>query len=92
MPLDADDPNVRTAVFGRQVEDFLNGDVGSYLVKCAQADIDEGLKELRAVDAEDPKAVRAAQNKVAVAESIMMWLGDAIQRGHAATELLQEEN
>lgn len=92
MPLDADDPNLRMAVFGRQVEDFLNGDIGSYLVACAQADIDEGLKELRSVNAEDPKAVRAAQNKVAVAESIMMWLGDAIQRGHAATELLQEEN
>jgi len=90
MPLDPDDPNLRMAVFGRQVEDFLNSDVGSYLVKCADADIQDGLQKLRTVDPEDPKAVRAAQNKVQVAESIMQWLGDAIQRGHAATELLKE--
>lgn len=91
MPLDPDDPNLRMAVFGRQVEDFLNGDIGSYLVKCAQAEIDEGLKALRTVDAEDPKAVRTAQNRVEVAESIMQWLGDAISRGHAAVELLKGE-
>lgn len=91
MPLDPEDPTVRTAVFGRQVEDFLNGDIGAFLLKRAQADITEGLDELRDVDPEDPKAVRAAQNKVRVAQSIINWLGDVVQQGHQAMAVLNGE-
>ena len=33
MRLDPEDPKVRWATFGRQVEDFLTGDIGDYLLR-----------------------------------------------------------
>lgn len=92
MPLDPHDPTVRTAVFGKQVEDFLAGDIGSYLVRQADAEIKAGLDELRDVNPEDAEAVRAAQNKVRVAQNIVNWLSDAIQAGHQAMAVIDGEN
>jgi hypothetical protein len=91
MQLDPQDPNVRIAVFGKQVQDFLDGPIGDYLVKRAQAEIDKGVAALKDCDAEDPKAIRTCQNQIRVAEMIIEWLGDAISYGEGATELLKEE-
>lgn len=91
MQLDPESPDVRLAVFGRQVEDFLETDIGQYLQERASQEILEGERLLRTVDPFDSKAVMAAQNKVVVAETLMSWLAEAIQKGQLATQLLQEE-
>ena len=89
--LSPDDPLVRWATFGRQVEDFLEGPIGSYLVKKAEEQSQEAMGKLKVVDPEDPKAVRALQNAVVVADSIMAWLGDAINEGQGALDALKED-
>ena len=91
QPLDTDNPELRVAVFGRQVEDFLDSDVGQYISQCAQIDIDEAISKLKYVDPDDPKEVRSAQFNLAVAERVLGWISDAIQRGHQSTELLKGE-
>lgn len=87
--LNPEDPNVRSAQFGRQVELFLEGDIGSHLLKKASEEIEEAIKQLKEVDPYDARAVQKAQNKVKVAESIAGWLGSAVLEGHEAIEELK---
>lgn len=49
------------------------------------------IDQLKTVDPEDAKAIRALQNKVTVAESILGWLGDVIHEGQVALEALKED-
>jgi len=92
MPLDANDPHVQDAVFGRQVELFLEQhDVGRYLAERATKDIELAMKELRDVDPTDAKAVMKAQFRLKVAESVVGWLADAINKGQIAQELVEGE-
>lgn len=90
MPLDPEDPKVRWAMFGKQVELFLQSDVGSYLVKRAKAECDEAVEQLKQVDAFDGKAVATIQLKARVADAVIVWLGDAIAAGESAIEQLKE--
>lgn len=89
--LDPDDPVVRWATFGRQVEEFLAGPIGSHLVRKAQAEIDDAVEKLKQVDPEDVRTIRTLQNKAHVAESIVGWLGDVIHEGQGALEALKED-
>lgn len=91
MQLDPEDPKVRWAMFGKQVELFLQGDIGSYLVKRAKQEGDEAVEELKKVDAFDGNAVAAIQLKARVADAVIVWLGDAIAAGESATEQLKED-
>lgn len=86
--LDPESPDLRRAVFGRQVELFLQSEIGQYIQQCVDAEIQEATEKLCRVDPEDPKAIRTLQNKVAVAESIMGWLTDAIASGSQSHEAL----
>lgn len=88
--LDPEDPLVRWATFGRQVEDFLNGHIGQYLVDKARRQSQEALDKLKVTDPEDAKTIRALQNQVQVADSILGWLGDVIHEGQTALEALKE--
>lgn len=91
--LDPESPLVRDAMFGKQVEQFLDGDIGNYLVKRAQTEIDVAIEKLKKVNPVDVDLVRTYQNDVKVAEFFIVWLGDAIAAGHAAIETLEgEEN
>lgn len=92
MQLDPNDPNLEAAVFGREVEHFLTGAIGSYLVKRAQNEIDAALNGLREVDPEDAKAVRALQNEAKVAQLVIDWLAEVIRRGQIATQVLEDVN
>jgi len=89
--LQANDPVVEDAVFGKEVEQFLETRVGAYLLRKAQDEASEALEALADVDPEDAKAIRTAQNKVKRADSIIGWLAEAIRTGIQATEQLRED-
>jgi hypothetical protein len=89
--LNPDDPTLRTAVFGKQVEQFMESDIGCYLTQCAEKDIEKGLAALRSADPFEPAKIVAAQMKVKIAETVMGWLGDAIRAGLQATEAIKED-
>lgn len=89
--LDPTDPRVDWASFGCQVEDFLKGPIGDYLIKKAQEQSAQAIEKLKVVSPEDPNAVRTLQNEIQVAESIVRWLGEAVHVGQMALEHLKEE-
>jgi len=88
--IDPESPDLQRAVFGRQVELFLESDIGVYLTQCAQTEINEAIEKLVKVDPEDPKAIRDLQHKIRVAESVMGWLADAVRSGSQAREAIEE--
>jgi hypothetical protein len=90
MPLDPEDPVVRSATFGRQVEMFLESDIGVYLVQRADEQAETALRELVVADPAKPDEIRAIQNRVKVADSVVSWLRDAIQEGAQAKGELSE--
>lgn len=80
----------RAIDFGFQVEAFLQSDIGQYLVKRAEGQIDEAVEELKLAPADAPEVIRAIQTRIRVAENVQYWLAEAIQAGYAAQEELIE--
>lgn len=91
MSLSPDDPTVRTAVFGKQVEDFLTSDVGTYLLQCASVQSEEATADLKEADPFKPEQIVAIQMRIKIADSVIGWLGDAVRAGQQATEHLRED-
>lgn len=73
---------------GLDVEAFLVGPVGKYLVLRAEADRGRLLDSLATVDPHDPQAISALQNKIGVLDCWQQWMADAITEGKQAEEQL----
>lgn len=76
--------------FGLDVQQFMGSTLGRYLQNKANADIEAALDALKTADPEDPKAIRKLQNDVAVAESVLLWLGEAVTEGEQAERQFHE--
>lgn len=89
-PLDPNDPEVHTAVFGQMVEDFLQTEIGMAIAQHANDEALAALDEFRAVSAWDGTKVAQIQNRLWRAESIRSFLLDAITKGEQAKIQLEE--
>lgn len=88
--LNADDPRFEQAVFGREVEHWLENDpVASYLIDRAKGEIEE-VKELL-LTARTADAVAELQARAAVCTRFKAWLAEAVQTGRDAIIALQQE-
>jgi len=91
MKLNPNDPLVRTAVFGQQVENFLRTDIGNYLLESAKSKKDQAVEEFKKVDPLNSAEVLKAQNEIRIADLFMDWLAEAIQNGRQASENLETQ-
>ncbi len=93
LPVDeplADDM-LETAVFGAEVERFLDEDrIGKMIVTRAREEMESAQLELVEIDPEDAKKIRAAQFKYQVAAKLIGWLRDVIIDGHNARTVIEE--
>jgi hypothetical protein len=90
VELDINNPTVQAAVLGRQVEDFLESDIGKYLVQRAEEEGAQALEELKRVSWWRSRRIRWLQNRIWVTESFQKWLGQAYSEGIHATNELEE--
>lgn len=90
--IDMDDPTVQTAVFGREVEEFLTSDIGRYLVQRAlneeQMAVQELIKEPAKRKNTDNDMI--LRNRIWLARSFRGWLEEAFNEGLQALDLLKE--
>lgn len=95
MPkLDPEEPTVQAAVLGKMVEDFLTSDVGDYLLQRAKSQEEaatEGLLSLCFAGAPDPKELERFTLQIRCARMFQQWLGEAVETGLQALELMKEE-
>ena len=89
--LDPEQPTVRTAVFGKQVEHFLESDIGEYLIQCARQQSEEWTEKLKVINCWETEKIMGIQMKIQVAELFIGWLGDAVRAGMQATQHIQED-
>lgn len=87
--LSPDDPTVRWATFGRQVELWVESDIGQFFVTRFTKQIQEATEELKRADPFKPEEIMKAQNRIAVGEQILEALREAIAVGHSALEELR---
>lgn len=89
MSLDENDPIVQSAVFGSQVEQFLNSDIGRYLVQRAEDEAELANDQLKRVLPWRSRKIRELQNRIWVAENFQQWLADAIMDGQQSLRILE---
>ena len=91
MPqLDQDDPAVRIAVLGKQVEDFLQSDLGNYLLNMAREEEIQAIEEL--ITCVAMPEIEQARARIWRARSFQLWLGEAVERGLQAIALMKEND
>lgn len=89
------DPLIKVAVIGEQARQFLQTDLGDYLLKRAQSQIESATDELKRVSPRwmwGRKKIERLQGQIAVAENTINWLAEAITEGDAATKILEDRN
>lgn len=92
LGLDPEDPLVRTAVFGVEVQEFLKGPIGDYLLKQAEnrlADLMDKLKKVNPVT--HSGELLAIQAEIRHLEKFEGWLAEAVQAGLTATAIIDGE-
>ena len=92
MNLDPNDPLVRTAVFGRQVEDFFESDIGKFLVEKSDLQRDMAIDALKRVAPWRRRRIQQLQNQIAVAEWFQQWLADAVMDGQQAMRVIEGDD
>ena len=92
--LDPDDPSVRTAVFGVQVTDWLEGPIGGFVmgrVRQRLSQLEQNLKKLDPAEPSLSLRLLAIQTEIKHWESFAGWIGDAIQAGAEAQAMIEGE-
>jgi len=89
IDLDINDPLVKSAVLGRQVEEFLESDIGKYLVGRAESEAREAMDLLKNVSFWRKKRIIWLQNRIKTAENFQMWLGQAYSEGLHALHTIE---
>jgi hypothetical protein len=90
--LDPDNPLVRTAVFGKEVEEFLASPIGDYLIKSAEKELATAIEQLKKIAPDKPIQIVALQTKIELLEHFESWLGAAVESGHVAIRALDGED
>jgi hypothetical protein len=81
---------LRRAAFGKQVEEFWSSDIGNYLLNRLDSEVVEAFGEIKVCDPKDGKTVQHIQNKIYRAESIKVWLTDAVCDGLQSFKELED--
>ncbi len=85
----SDDHTLATARFGVEVEAFLAGPIGKFVKEAADKQALDAMLALAEIEPGETEKIRALQNEIKVARSVMDWLSAAVQRGHVALRSLE---
>lgn len=84
------DVTVETAVLGEQVDVFMRSRVGEYIQKRADDRANTAYAQLKSCDPFDSRQIQSLQNEIRIAESIISWMGEAVEDGLRALEILDD--
>lgn len=80
------------AVLGRDADDFLNTDIGRYLIGRCDQEIDEAQDILSRVSPWRRRRIQELQNQIYRAKSLKSWLSELISNGKAAEAAMEDES
>lgn len=79
------------AMIGRDAEDFIQSDIGQYILGCAEQEAHEAMDQLKRVYPWRRGKITELQNKIWRAESMQSWLAELVIAGKQAVQQLEEE-
>jgi hypothetical protein len=79
------------AVLGRDAEEFLNTELGRYILGRCEQEIAEAQDQLSSVSPWRRRRIQQLQNEVWRAQSMKAWLGELITNGRSAEASLEEQ-
>jgi hypothetical protein len=91
LGLDPEDPLVRQAVFGQEVQDFLRTPIGDFLIKRAETQLAQAIEKLKTVPPELSGSIAKLQVEIQFLERFEGWLGEAVQAGLTAVAIIDGE-
>lgn len=80
------------AILGRDAEEFVQSDIGQYVIGCAEQEAQEAMEQLKKVYPWRKRKITELQNKIWRAESLQQWLSELIIQGTQATSQLDQED
>jgi len=84
------DPELKeAAIFGQVVDNFMQSEIGRYILVRAQEMEHQALIKLRKCDPENAGTVRQHQNEADVPAMLVSWLRDAVSDGAKALQILE---
>lgn len=81
---------VAEADLGRQAKEFLQSDIGRYLLGCAQQEHQAALDGLKKTSPWRRRRITELQNQAWRAESFMGWLRELVIKGRSAEGALTQ--
>lgn len=78
-----------TAIFGKQIENFLSDDVGRYLVKSAEIKAEHAIEELKKISPFNIFNIYRLQHKIEFWEDVQQHLANAIIDGKQALAIIE---
>ena len=79
------------AMLGKDAEEFIQSEIGQFLIGCAEQEIAEASEQLKRVHPWRTRRIRELQNQVWRAESFQTWLAELVMRGKQALQSIEEE-
>jgi hypothetical protein len=77
---------------GEQATEFINSDLGRYIIGCARQDLQDAHRKLAKTLPFRWRRIQQLQNEIAMAEKFILYLRDLVIRGKAAELSLEERD
>lgn len=92
--LDSLDPSTRTLIaeidLGVQAREFVNSDLGRYIIGCAQQEIADAQDKLERISPWRRRRIQEVQNQAWRARTLLAWIRSLLVSGKAAEDAIQE--
>lgn len=85
-----DDELMSLAKMGIDAEDFIRSPLGKFLIKKAEAEINDATEDLIMADPDDVKANTEIRNRIHVARMFVVWLSESVNIGRVAHDQMRE--
>ncbi len=80
------------AMLGRDAEEFIQSDIGQYLIGCADQEAQDAVDQLKRVLPWRRRKITELQNRVWRAEMFQSWLAEIVIKGKQATQQIEGED
>ena len=79
---------IAEAILGKDAEEFINSEIGQYMIGAAEQEAQEAYESLKNVSPWRRRRIQELQNRIWKAESFKTWLAELVTSGKQAMDAL----
>ena len=85
------DELIAEAELGEEARKFLAGDLGKWMIGCAEQEVQAAMEALETADPDNAKVIRDLQNKAWRGRRFSEWLAELVSRGEGAIAAFKQQ-